>query len=167
MTTAATNNDQLKELIRSNSGIFPMHMDEIVFNASTLSVDDVQGPDANNKYCVVWPFVFKSELANLHDKLHGGMAAYLVDAVTSIHLALIDGRHQHVSMHLSLNYIRPVPIGETVLLKTFINGRGKTAAFLAAEFWSADDKVIYLTATHSKIFVGKERPHTNQHIAKL
>ncbi|CUI15456.1 Hypothetical protein, putative [Bodo saltans] len=166
MTTAATN-EQLKDLIRSNADIYPMHMDEIVFKASTLAVDDIRGPDASNKHCVVWPFVFKSELANLHDKLHGGMAAYLVDAITSIHLALIDGRQQHVSMHLSLNYIRPVPIGETVLLKTFINGRGKTAAFLEAEFWSADDKVIYLTATHSKIFVGKERDSSNKKVAKL
>lgn len=156
MILASTNN-QLKDLVRGNMSLYPIHMDEIVFKSSTLAVDDIRGPDPNNNHCIVWPLVFKAELANLHDKLHGGMAAYLVDAITSVHLALIDGRQQHVSMHLSLNYIRPVPIGETILLKTYINGRGKTAAFLEAEFWSGDEKTVFVTATHSKIFVGDDK----------
>lgn len=153
----ARSNAELKDLVEAHMGIFPVHMDEIVSNHGKLRVAGLLGPDMANKAAVTWPFTFKPELGNIHEKLHGGVAAYIVDAITSVHLALVDGRHQHVSMHLSLNYIKPVPLGEEVHVRTFINGSGKTVAFLEAEFWSADGKVLFLTATHSKIFLNAKR----------
>lgn len=150
-------NKQLKDLLHQMKGVFLTHMHEIISHHASLNIDLMEGPDHSDKMAVTWPFTFKDELGNIHEKLHGGIAAYLVDTITSVHLALMDGRQQHVSMHLALNYIKPVPLKEEVRVVTRINGIGRSAAFLEAEFWSLDKKTLYLTATHSKMFIGTDR----------
>eukprot|EP00331_Platyophrya_macrostoma_P011051 CAMPEP_0176407904 /NCGR_PEP_ID=MMETSP0127-20121128/1659_1 /TAXON_ID=938130 /ORGANISM="Platyophrya macrostoma, Strain WH" /LENGTH=123 /DNA_ID=CAMNT_0017787139 /DNA_START=88 /DNA_END=456 /DNA_ORIENTATION=- len=121
--------------LEENSGLHLVHMDEVFAKYRSLRIAGVEGPDISDKNCIVWPLTLTDQLGNVHGSLHGGVAAYLVDAITSIHLFLHDGRRSHVSVNLSLHYMKPVPLGEEVVLKTKISSVGGKVAFLEAEFW--------------------------------
>lgn len=155
-------NVQLRNLIEANSGLHLNHMDAMLSQYRKLRVDGIEGPDNSDKFTIVWPLTFSEQLGNVHGTLHGGIAAYLVDSITSIHLFLQDGRRSHVSVNLSLNYMRPVPLGCEVAVKTKVASVGGKLAFLEAEFWSADRSTLYLTASHTKMFLKIDSSKTSK-----
>ncbi|KAL4807072.1 HotDog domain-containing protein [Aspergillus unguis] len=74
---------------------------------------------------------------NLFGNLHGGCAATLFDALSSMILLPLSkpGVFQMggVSRHLDVTYLRPVPAGSTVKLKTTVVSMGKRLALLRCE----------------------------------
>lgn len=152
--------------------------DVILLDNATLHIDDVMGPYSihcpvtykdgcaqASATAIEWPFTFKDKLCNAHKSLHGGIQAFVVDTVTSIHLTLVTGGNRnHVSVELGLQYVRPVPLNEVVVLRTIVQSVGKNLAFMKAEFWTKDtrskkgESVVGLgkllsTASHTKMFI--------------
>ena len=169
------------ELRAKATAINPMG-DVILQEHSTLQIEDIIGP--YSMHCPVsykegctqvaataieWPFVFRDPLCNAHKSLHGGIQAFVVDTVSSIHLTLVTGGNRnHVSVELGLQYVRPVPLNEVVVLRTIVQSVGKNLAFMKAEFWARDKRSkkgesvaglgkLLSTASHTKMFIAESR----------
>ena len=134
--------------------------DELVMKHITWSPDGMVAPhklaDGTNEMTVT--LTFGKYLGNLYGYLHGGITAFLVDMLTSLHLIAATGRAGHVSASLHISYLRPVPIGRQVVVRTTILSTGKRAAFLACRFTEADgDRSLLAKGEHLKLFVNSQK----------
>ncbi|KLJ08845.1 hypothetical protein EMPG_15712 [Blastomyces silverae] len=56
-----------------------------------------------------------------------------------------------VTRSLNISYLKAVPIGTTVYIRTKVIQHGRTMALMAATMESKDGKTIYATAEHHKV----------------
>lgn len=87
--------------------------------------------------CSVFELTIKEVHTNRLLNLHGGCAATIFDICTTTALAPIAGpgywAFAGVSRTLNVTYLRPVPMGETVLIESEVVHAGKRLCKFAAE----------------------------------
>jgi len=100
-------------------------------------------------------FEVKEEHTNPFGTLHGGCTASLVDIVTTAAILAKEGNtHPGVSVDLTVSYLAPAKIGETVVLDASVIKFGRSMAFTKAELHTThgDRPRIIATALHTKAF---------------
>lgn len=141
---------------------FPQ-LQEILVDGAALDLNRIDGPIATDADAYYWRLTLNKFVSNVQGFLHGGAAAYIVDTLTSFHMLFVDDRRTHVTINLHMNYIRKIPIGTNVVVKTYIRSRGKRTAMLEAVFVdAADSTIVYLSGQHTKMFYRKPPPSSGK-----
>ncbi|KAK2046585.1 thioesterase superfamily protein [Colletotrichum somersetense] len=100
-------------------------------------------------------FTVRPEHCNRSGNLHGGAAATLFDALTTMALALVNDRPGYwqflgVSRTLSCSYLRPAPAGEECLVECEIVQVGRLLCHLRGTLRRKRDGSVLATCEHHK-----------------
>lgn len=106
-------------------------------------------------------FTVQQEHSNRHGTLHGGCAATLFDYLTTLPLNVVarpGGYWQRlgVSRNISVTYLRPVTVGDEVLIETEIVQVSKRMAVLRGTMRRKSDGKIAMTCEHQKVNIDKD-----------
>lgn len=93
-------------------------------------------------------------LANRFGKLHGGAASTVVDVLTSYCLCMLEpDRLAHVSTHLAIDFLNPMPTGAALIADCIVLRAGRTLAVMECELRREEDGVLVVKGSHTKAFV--------------
>ncbi|KAK2028053.1 thioesterase superfamily protein [Colletotrichum zoysiae] len=100
-------------------------------------------------------FTVRPEHCNRSGNLHGGAAATLFDALTTMALALVNDRPGYwqllgVSRTLACSYLRPAPAGEECLVECEIVQVGRLLCHLRGTLRRKRDGSVLATCEHHK-----------------
>ncbi|XP_053207993.1 acyl-coenzyme A thioesterase 13-like [Panonychus citri] len=112
--------------------------------------------------------VIDKEHSNRSGGLHGAFIATLVDVMSTLALAsseveLISGdvadfsESASASVALNVTYIRPMTIGQTLLIECSTLNRGRTMAYLNVDLLNKDEGKLIARGTHSKMLFNKSK----------
>lgn len=88
-------------------------------------------------------------ISNTVGTLQGGMAATLVDVVSTYALlTLSDVRN--VSVDMSMSYLAKAKIGEVIMVEAYTSKLGRTTAFLTVDLRSKDTGKLLVKGLHTK-----------------
>lgn len=90
------------------------------------------------------------EHCNIGEALHGGMAASLVDIVSTLALQTIDQDRPGVSVDLSVAFLSAARSGSEVVVTADTLKRGRSLAFLAVNITDASTGKLLATGRHIK-----------------
>ena len=83
------------------------------------------------------------EVGNYGGALHGGAIATLIDDVGSLAIITADRKARPgVSTDLSISYLAPALVGDTVLVSAQVLKVGKTLAFVTVDIRRESDKAL-------------------------
>jgi acyl-coenzyme A thioesterase PaaI-like protein len=103
--------------------------------------------------------IIRFEVKHIHSNaignLQGGCAATVFDYCSSLALALVN-KPGHwwflgVTRTLTTTLLRPVPVGEVVLIESEVVNAGRTLAHLKARMVRESDGVVLATCEHDKV----------------
>ncbi|KAI9182959.1 hypothetical protein H9P43_003875 [Blastocladiella emersonii ATCC 22665] len=131
------------------------------FNHHALKDLKYLGFDAS-KATLVAELVVKPEHTNSWHTLHGGVAATLVDVVTSIAVSEAGHPTSGMSAELSVSYVNPAQVGQTVHIFAEVERVGANLAFTRAQLVVASTGALVASGRHTKFvggaFASKQRP---------
>lgn len=108
----------------------------------------------------VFAFTVDRSLCNASLNLHGGAQATIFDVCTSLAAQAIGKEgfwlNAGVSRVLTVNYLRPAPEGEALLLECEVVHLGKTLALLKGSLVRESDGAIISTCDHNKAAVASK-----------
>jgi acyl-coenzyme A thioesterase 13 len=117
----------------------------------------------------IFHFTVPSLLANAGGNLHGGAVALIFDTCTSMTCTAVSREGfwdaGHVSRSLNCQYLRPAPVGTTVVVESWLVQMGRNLGTMRAEMRLPDElkdgilekgKVCY-TCVHDKVQVTQGR----------
>jgi len=121
--------------------------------------------DAGPEGSVHFELLIDEQFSNLNDVMHGGAAGVIFDMSTTTALGPLQKPNYWlflggVTRSLNISYLRAVPIGTTVRLKSWVVQHGRTMAMIRGEMTSLDGKTIYCVAEHHKVNVPMKPEHT-------
>lgn len=64
-----------------------------------------------------------------------------------------------VTRTINISYLRPVPVGTTVLFKSHVVQHGRTMALIRGTMESENGKLVYATMEHHKVNVPTKPEH--------
>lgn len=112
------------------------------------SVDDPKHPRC------VFSYEVREEDTNGLGNLHGGCTATLFDFATTMPICLISAPgfwwHLGVSRTLNVTYLRPIPIGEKILIECEVMSIGKTMSTIRGVIKRQTDGLVMATCEHGK-----------------
>lgn len=104
---------------------------------------------------VTFRFEVRPEHTNGLGNLHGGCNSTLFDFCTSIVLGLVNRpgfwMWLGVSRALNVTYLKPVPVGETVLIESELLQVGQRLAHIKGRMTRERDGVLLATCEHDKV----------------
>ena len=65
-----------------------------------------------------------------------------------------------VTRSLNISYLRAIPIGTTVRIRSWVVSVGRTMALIRSEMTSVDGKTVYAACEHHKVNVEAKKEHT-------
>ncbi|KAI9725974.1 MAG: hypothetical protein M1828_002302 [Chrysothrix sp. TS-e1954] len=112
--------------------------------------------DAGPEGSVLFEFTIDRRYSNMNDVMHGGAAAVLFDMFTTTALGPVAKPGYWyfmggVTRALNITYCRAVPVGTTVLFRSWVVQHGKTQALIRGEMTTRDGKKVYATVEHHKV----------------
>ncbi|CAI6333250.1 unnamed protein product [Periconia digitata] len=112
--------------------------------------------DAGLDGSVTFELLMSSNFSNLNNVMHGGAAGVIFDMATTSALCPIARPNYWqfmggVTRSLNISYLKAVPIGVKVRLRSHVVSVGKQMAMIRGEMTSLDGKVTYCTAEHHKV----------------
>ncbi|OJD20562.1 hypothetical protein ACJ73_08103 [Blastomyces percursus] len=104
----------------------------------------------------LWELPITDYWTNINEVMHGGAYGVIFDMCTAISMSPIskEGYWEFlagVTRSLNISYLKAVPIGVTVYIRTKVIQHGRTMALIGATMESKDGKIIYATAEHHKV----------------
>jgi acyl-coenzyme A thioesterase 13 len=101
--------------------------------------------------------------------MHGGAAGVIFDMSTTSALCPLARPNYWqfmggVTRTLNISYLKPVPIGVTVLLRSKVVSVGRQMAMIQGTMTSLDEKVVYCTAEHHKVNTPVPDKHRNARV---
>ena len=109
------------------------------FDALALAGLTVVSADATSLTCAL---PLDRARTNRYGTLHGGAASTLVDVVSSAAF-VARGGESGVSVHLSVDFLRPAPLAAaSVTIKATVRSVGRTLATADVEISTPDGKVV-------------------------
>lgn len=108
--------------------------------------------------------------ANLNGVMHGGAAGVIFDMCTTTALCPIarPGFWEFlggVTRSLNISYLRAVPVGTTVRIKSRVVQAGRTMALIKGEMTSLDGETVYATVEHHKVNTPVLEEHRKARVA--
>lgn len=105
-------------------------------------------------------YTVQPDNCNRLQNLHGGCAATLFDYCTTLSLAMVNRpgfwSFMGVSRTLNVTYMRPVPVGEEVLLQCEIVQIGKKLATLRGTMKRRSDGLLLAVCEHGKVNIDSD-----------
>jgi len=89
--------------------------------------------------------------------LHGGCTATLIDTLTTSSLFTTAHGSTGVSIDLSVSYLLPAQVGETVILDARVVKMGKNLAFTRADVFRKRDMALIAFGKQSMSLISKEK----------
>ncbi|RSL40183.1 hypothetical protein CEP53_013537 [Fusarium sp. AF-6] len=130
-------------------------MNTLIPHLSLVSVN-AEGPHPS----CVFSYTVQPDNCNRLRNLHGGCAATLFDWCTTLPLALVARpgfwQGMGVSRTLNVTYMRPVPVGEEVLIDCEIIQVGKKLATLRGTMRKKSDNSLLSVCEHGKVNIDPE-----------
>lgn len=132
--------------------------DTLATKAGNITLTDVSPGRTSYRMTIARP------LCNKSGNLHGGMAATILDNLTSTALltlakpGFLDGGH--VSRTITMSYLRPAPMGSEVEIECEVVAAGKNTANLRGEIKVGGKTAV--TCVHDKVVFQKGFVHQNQ-----
>ncbi|KAK6180197.1 hypothetical protein SNE40_012390 [Patella caerulea] len=108
--------------------------------------------DGGNGRCIC-ELAVKEHVLNSFGTMHGGMAATLVDAVSTWAVMTVGESRPGVSVDLSVSYMKPALLNETLIIDATTLKIGKTLAFLSVDIRNKETNKLIAQGKHTK-FVG-------------
>lgn len=114
---------------------------------------------------VIWRLTVKPHHTNLNNVLHGGCYGVIFDMATMSAMTPVQ-KHGYwdfmagVTRTLNISFLKAVPVGTTILVKSRVIQHGRTMCLIAGELVSEDSKTVYATCEHHKVHV----PILEQHV---
>ncbi|KAB5554857.1 HotDog domain-containing protein [Coniochaeta sp. 2T2.1] len=104
---------------------------------------------------VTFRFAVQPEHSNGFGNLHGGCNSTLFDFCTSAVLGMVNKPGFFfwlgVSRQLNVTYLKPVPVGESVLIESELVHIGKRMAHIKGRMRSERNGVLLCTCEHDKV----------------
>ncbi|XP_067677915.1 acyl-coenzyme A thioesterase 13-like [Haliotis asinina] len=104
--------------------------------------------DGEEGRCVC-ELVVSPELSNPRGSLHGGVAATLVDIVSTWAVMTTGEKKPGVSVDLSISFLKAAPTGEPILIDARTLRVGKTLAFLTVDILKKDCGTLLAQGKHT------------------
>ncbi|RDW95302.1 hypothetical protein BP5796_01065 [Coleophoma crateriformis] len=132
-------------------------------------MDNCKIINASPEGVVEFEFLIDERYGNLNGVMHGGAAGVIFDMCTTSALGplakpgywdFLGG----VTRTLNISYLRAIPIGTTVRLKSVVTSAGRTMAMIRGTMASVDGKTIYCTAEHHKVRVPTQPEHNKYRV---
>ena len=97
--------------------------------------------------------------SNSNDVMHGGISATIMDTTLGIlanYLCIGIGKTFAPTINLSINYLKPIPVGETLCVEAKIVSFGKSLISVYGEAYikGTTDPTVNATATYIMMSVG-------------
>ncbi len=149
-----TPSDVIEHLLEEKS--FPQ-LESVLIRHCGLDLKSISGPHEPSG-CFHWSLRLQSGDATTmegHPALDGGtgVAAYVIDCLTSFHMLLIESRKGHVTINLSVSCIRQLPVGKPILVRTFVRSNTSSAIIMDAVFVDPENEAMdFVTGQHTKMF---------------
>lgn len=103
---------------------------------------------------IVFSYTVQENNANQRGSMHGGCTASLFDFATSLPLCLISKpgfwSYLGVSRTLNVTYLRPIPVGEKILIACELMGAGQTMCTVRGVMTRQSDGAVLATCEHGK-----------------
>ncbi|KAF1981808.1 thioesterase family protein-like protein [Aulographum hederae CBS 113979] len=120
--------------------------------------------DAGPEGSVLFEMTIGKNFSNLNDVMHGGAAGVIFDMSTTTALGPLSRPGFYyflggVTRTLNISYLRAVPTGTTVRLRSWVTSVGRTMAMIRGEMTSVDGKLVYCTAEHHKVNLDPKPEH--------
>ncbi|SMR45744.1 unnamed protein product [Zymoseptoria tritici ST99CH_1E4] len=130
----------------------PPSFDSVIMTNNVRVISVSMGPPL----IVTTAIDIRPELCSRTGNLHGGAAALIFDMCTSMSVAPLATATSWpfggVSRHLTVSYIRPVPVGITVHIVCEVASLGKNISTITARMQTEDGKLLCL-GQHDKVYV--------------
>jgi len=133
-------------------------------------MDNLKIIDATPEGTVEFEFVVDERYSNQNGVMHGGAAGVIFDMCTTTALGplakpgywdFLGG----VTRTLNLSYLRAVPIGTTIRLRSQVTQVGRTMAMIRGTMTSLDGATIFCTCEHHKVRVPTPAHHLVHRVA--
>ncbi|KAH8820556.1 HotDog domain-containing protein [Xylogone sp. PMI_703] len=120
--------------------------------------------DASEKGTCEYELYLDQQYSNINGVMHGGAAGVIFDMATTTALGPIAKKGfwdflGGVTRTLNISYLKAVPIGTTVRLRSEVTQAGRTMAMIRGIMTSFDGKTIYCTCEHHKVAVPTQPKH--------
>lgn len=102
----------------------------------------------------------QSKMLNVSGKLHGGVTASLVDAVSTYALTTTGEGRPGSSIDLNVSYLRPVNEGESIIITAQTLRCGRQVAVCSVEVTNKSSGQLLAHGKHTK-YVGDTAPTAN------
>ena len=127
----------IKEFFTANIGknateISPSHLGRWL-NGKLISVEEG---------AIEVEFVVREEMTNPLNILHGGAAASMLDDVMGMTVYMLGRENFYTTVNLSIDYLSPAKVGDTLSVKSKIIRAGKTVIHITCEIHNTDQKII-------------------------
>ncbi|MDF2656055.1 MAG: PaaI family thioesterase [Bacillota bacterium] len=91
---------------------------------------------------------------NEHDTMHAGFIAAAFDEALGIFASLLSGGKSSVSINISLNYIKPIPKDDTIMITAKATSLGRTLITVSGECILKSNGLLTNTALATFAVVG-------------
>lgn len=115
---------------------------------------DVVKPVGGTFGNVVYEMKVEKEHCNGHGGLHGAFSSLLVDFLSSISLVTADNP-PGVSVDLHTRYLRSAKAGDTLLIETHTQKRGRYLAYSIVDIKCKDTGELLVQGTHTKFLTSE------------
>ncbi|KAF2669063.1 thioesterase family protein-like protein [Microthyrium microscopicum] len=120
--------------------------------------------DAGPEGTVLFELLMDSKYSNLNDVMHGGAFGVVFDMLTTTALGPLAKPDFYffmggVTRTLNISYLRAIPIGTTIRVRSWVVSAGRTMALIRSEMTSVDGKLVYATCEHHKVNVEAKKEH--------
>ena len=145
-------------------------------------MEDVKLLDAGPEGTVLFEILTDEKYGNINGVMHGGAAGVIFDMCTTMALAPLSkpGYWLYAEFHslalprdlayaysflggvtriLNIAYLRAVPVGTTIRIRSWVTQVGRTMAMIRSEMTSVDGKTIFATCEHHKVNVPTRPEH--------
>lgn len=87
-------------------------------------------------------FVVREEMTNPAKILHGGTIASMLDDVMGMTVFMLGRESFYTTVNLSIDYLLPAKIGDTIVAKSKIIRAGKTVINIECAIYNTDQKIV-------------------------